>query len=63
MNAGCFKGSWANHRHDMTCGSIIANQMGLTKDWSDGGHYFAYIGQGYSQPQESAIFYLKCGAQ
>jgi len=30
MDNGCFNGSWKNHRHDLTCGSIIANQMGLS---------------------------------
>lgn len=25
---GIFKGDWANFRHDMTCGSIIANNLG-----------------------------------
>lgn len=30
MEKGLFIGSWDNHRHDMSCGSIIANQMGLT---------------------------------
>lgn len=29
MHAGCFRGSWSDHRHDLTCGSIIANRMGL----------------------------------
>lgn len=29
MLDGMFKGSWSNHRHDLTCGSIIANQMHL----------------------------------
>jgi hypothetical protein len=42
MKAGCFKGAWNNgnktesnderckgHRHDMTCGSIIANRLGM----------------------------------
>lgn len=29
MLAGMFKGSWSNHRHDMSCGSIIANQLGM----------------------------------
>lgn len=27
MKAGLFKGSWDNHRHDMSCGSIIAWAM------------------------------------
>ena len=26
-NAGAFKGSWTDHRHDLTCGSIIANRL------------------------------------
>jgi hypothetical protein len=58
MLDGYFRGDWSNHRHDMTCGSIIANQMGIHKDYSKGGNYFAYIGSGYSQPQESVICHL-----
>ena len=27
--AGCFKGDWETHRHDMTVGSIIANRNGM----------------------------------
>ena len=26
-NSGAFKGSWTDHRHDLTCGSIIANRL------------------------------------
>jgi len=37
MLDGQFKGSWENHRHDMTCGSIIANRLGMQfqsgEDW------------------------------
>lgn len=29
MKAGLFKGDWANHRHDMTVGSIIANRLNM----------------------------------
>jgi len=29
MLAGMFKGSWNDHRHDMACGSIIANRLGM----------------------------------
>lgn len=29
MMQGFFKGSWENHRHDMTVGSILANRMGM----------------------------------
>ena len=27
MEAGCFKGNWEDHRHDMTNGSIVANLL------------------------------------
>ena len=37
MKAGAFIGSWDDHRHDMVCGSIIANQLEMTyesaEDW------------------------------
>ncbi len=29
MMDGQFIGSWTDHRHDMTCGSVIAHEMGL----------------------------------
>lgn len=29
MLNGIFRGSWSDHRHDMSCGSIIANQLGM----------------------------------
>lgn len=29
MMDGCFIGDWSNHRHDMTCGSIIASRSGM----------------------------------
>lgn len=61
MLAGCFKGEWSNHRHDMTCGSIIACQMGLDKIYSGGGHYLAYRGEGYGEPQDSVLIYLENG--
>jgi hypothetical protein len=28
-DSGAFKGSWKDHRHDMTCGSIIAHRLGM----------------------------------
>ena len=58
MLDGYFRGDWSNHRHDMTCGSIIANQMTISKDYSSAGDYFAYIGDGYGQPNENAICHL-----
>lgn len=58
MIDGQFIGEWSDHRHDMTCASIIANQMGMVKDYSTGGQYFAYIGGGYTEPKESVICHL-----
>lgn len=26
---GMFRGSWANHRHDMSCGSVVACKLGM----------------------------------
>lgn len=58
MYAGCFRGSWLDHRHDQTCGSIIANQLGMEKDYLECGTYFAYIGDQYEKPKETAICHL-----
>lgn len=55
--AGCFKGSWVDHRHEMTCASIIATRMGLK--YQRGGAHLSYIGPGYSQPESGSIFYLQ----
>ena len=54
--AGCFKGDWSNHRHDMTSASIIAQRMGLT--YQRGGSHTAYIGPGYSAPEPEVVFHL-----
>lgn len=59
MEAGMFKGSWSDHRHDMTVGSIIASQMGLVNRFSKGGQFFAYVGPGYQSPSETAVFHLR----
>ena len=58
MIDGQFRGSWADHRHDMTCGSIIAFQMGLTDRFSLPGDFFAYIGPGFNTPKETVIGHL-----
>jgi hypothetical protein len=55
--AGCFKGEWSNHRHDMTCGSIIAERMGFK--YQRGSTHLAYIGPGYPEPQSDAVFYCQ----
>lgn len=55
--AGCFVGSHNDHRHDQTCASIIATRLGFK--YQRGGQYLSYIGPGYSQPEESSVFYLQ----
>lgn len=59
MLNGMFKGNWQESRHDMTCGSIIANKRGLLPLYSPGGQFFAYIGPGYGKPKETVCFHLK----
>lgn len=59
MLNGIFRGTWNVSRHDMSCGSIIANKMGLFPSYSKGGHFFSYIGGGYSEPSETSVFHLQ----
>lgn len=54
---GHFRGDWSNHRHDMTCGSIIAQRMGFK--YERGGSHMAYIGPGYSKPEPGVVFHLQ----
>jgi len=55
--AGCFRGDWSNHRHDMTCGSIIAQRLGMK--YQRGGSHLSYIGPGYSAPEPGSVIYLQ----
>lgn len=55
--AGCFRGSWENHRHDMVCGSIIAQRMDMK--YQRGGSHLSYIGPGYSQPESGSVVYCQ----
>jgi hypothetical protein len=55
--AGCFSGSWEDHRHDMTCASIIASRMGMK--YHSGGSHMAYIGPGYNQPGKDIVIYCQ----
>jgi hypothetical protein len=55
--AGCFRGEWADHRHDMSCASIIATRLGMK--YQTGGTYLSYIGPGYNQPKPTSIFYAQ----
>lgn len=54
---GMFKGNWKNHRHDMTCGSIIATRLGMK--YQRGGTHLAYIGAGYSTPNPNVVFHCQ----
>lgn len=54
---GQFAGPWKTHRHDMVCGSIIAQRLGFT--YERGGSHLAYIGPGYSEPEPGVVFYLQ----
>lgn len=51
--AGCFKGSWLDHRHEMTSASIIATRMGFK--YQRGGSHLSYLGPGYSQPEPTSV--------
>ena len=55
--AGIFKGSWKDHRHDMTCATAISNKLQM--QYIKGGTYLSYIGSGYGQPGHTSIFHLK----
>lgn len=55
--AGCFRGSWDDHRHDMTCASIIATRLGFK--FTRGGSHVSYIGPGYNKPEAGSVFYCQ----
>lgn len=54
---GCFRGDWSDHRHDMTCGSIVAQRLGMK--YQRGGQHMSYIGSGYSAPESGSVFHLQ----
>jgi len=58
MINGAFKGSWSDHRHDMTCGSVIA-KCHFDMEYIPVCTYLAYIGASYPKPKETTIFHLK----
>jgi hypothetical protein len=55
--AGCFRGDWVDHRHDMTAGSIIAQRLGMK--YQRGGSHLSYIGPGYSRPEDESVIYCQ----
>lgn len=50
---GCFRGDWANHRHDMTAGSILAQRLNMK--YQRGGSHLSYLGPGYSKPETGSV--------
>lgn len=70
MLAGIFKGEWTNnnktesqdvrclgHRHDLTCGGIIAHQLGMKHHKGD--NLFQYAKPTDTPESESIVFYLQ----
>lgn len=70
MEAGMFKGEWNNnlmtesqdprckgHRHDMSCGSIIANQLGMFAYPKHS--LMAYVGGQYGEPPETTVMHAR----
>jgi hypothetical protein len=55
--AGCFRGDWQDHRHDMTCASIIASRLGFK--YQRGGQHMSYIGPGFGEPETDSVFYFQ----
>jgi len=55
--AGCFRGDWSEHRHDMTAGSIIAQRLGMK--YQRGGSHLSYVGPGYAVPEQGSVFYCQ----
>lgn len=51
---GHFRGPWDRHRHDMLCGSIVAEELGMK--YKRGGSFIAYLGPGYSDPEPGIVF-------
>lgn len=54
MTDGMFKGSWDNHRHDMTCGSIVANRLGMK--YKKGDEWLQYAGLYDETANDTIIF-------
>ena len=70
MVNGCFKGQWDNrgltesvdircegHRHDMSCASIIAYQLGMK--YQSGGSYFQYASLEDKKNIDTVCFYVQ----
>ena len=55
MLDGMFKGSWIDHRHDMTCGSIIANRLKMK--FQSGDEWLSYSPVNEKPKNETIIFH------
>jgi hypothetical protein len=58
MLAGCFKGNWSDHRHDLTSGSIIASKLGMK--YKSGNEWLEYAQFG-SKPKNETIILQAAG--
>lgn len=56
MSQGLFKGSWDNHRHDMSVGSILANLHGLAPLFKKGNEWLQYAGLYDETANDTIIF-------
>ena len=54
MMNGAFRGDWSDHRHDMTCGSIIANRLGMK--FQSGNELLEYAGPDDPVKNNTIIF-------
>lgn len=57
MLDGMFKGSWDDHRHDMTCGSIIAYRLDMK--FEPGDQILQYAAPEDAPNNDSIIFYAQ----
>lgn len=56
MQAGMFKGSWDDHRHDMACGSMIAWLMYMDKKYVKGDQLLEYAHWDAPIKNDSIVF-------
>lgn len=57
MIDGQFKGDWSNHRHDLSCASIIAHKLGMK--YQKCGKYFQYAAPHETPNQKTVIFFAQ----
>ncbi len=60
MLDGIFRGDWSNHRHDLTCASIIAHKLGMK--YQKCGKYFQYAAP-HEQPRNNTVVFFAQGIQ